>query len=139
MENLHQEDRIRDYFLLVMALGRQHILFEQTPFLGVAQKNTSFFLPKDTCTHSGLQLNRTRKRFIKRKVYAFFKKIILPQNFIINIFAKLYKFCADSNISPNAFRVLKIIIKVLCLISQTLIHISTGISNFTKFTKLVSF
>ena len=36
MENLHQEDRIRDYFLLVTALGRQHILVEQTPFLGVA-------------------------------------------------------------------------------------------------------
>ena len=35
MENPHQQDRIRDYFLIVTVLGGQHILVEQTAFLGV--------------------------------------------------------------------------------------------------------
>ena len=33
----------------------------------------------------------------------------IHKNVIINIVVKLYKFCADSNISRNIFRVLKII------------------------------
>lgn len=35
VENSHQEDRIRDYFLIVTALQGQHILVEQPAFLGV--------------------------------------------------------------------------------------------------------